>query len=243
MFHIIKLKETTSTNLYLQQLLKKEEVEEGTVIVVEEQTAGKGQGSNTWESEKGKNLTFSIVLYPDFIEIERHFFISEIVSLAVADTLSEETDDIYIKWPNDIYFREKKITGILIENTILGNVIQSSIIGVGTNINQQHFVSKAPNPVSLSQITGKEYELDSLLKSMLKNLYCRYKQLIDGEFEKIHQEYLAKLFRCNGFHTFKANDKCFEARIKEVTSSGYLLLETKDKKEYSFAFKEVQFVL
>ncbi len=242
MSKIIRLKEVGSTNQYLREILKKEPLAEGSLVVVENQLSGKGQANNTWESEKGKNLTCSMVLYPDFIDIKNQFVISEMISLAIADMLSAFVENVRIKWPNDIYVGNKKITGILIENSISENVIESSIIGMGININQEIFTSNAPNPVSLKQITKEDYDLDMLLKKLIQHILDRYNQLIEGKNKKIHQEYFNNLFRNNGYHLYKSQDVTFKAKIKAIKTSGHLVLETEEGLERMFAFKEVEFV-
>ena len=155
-FPLVALDETASTNQYLSQLCNQlqESVAELTTVTAEFQTAGKGQRGNTWEAEEGKNLLFSFVLYPSFLEARRQFILSQIVSLAIKEELSRWSDEITIKWPNDIYWKDKKICGILIENDLSGHHIRRSIAGIGININQEVFNSDAPNPFSLKQIPG-----------------------------------------------------------------------------------------
>lgn len=162
-WEIIHIAETDSTNRWLR-----ERGGEGDMVVVADyQTAGKGQGNNSWESERGKNLLFSVLYHPQRIPANRQFHISMAVSLAIADALGEHIGDVSIKWPNDIYWRNAKICGILIENRLLGQTIRDSIIGVGVNVNQRQFHSNAPNPVSLWQIHGHETDLELLLQSIL----------------------------------------------------------------------------
>ena len=150
---LIHINETNSTNNYLQSLCSEQKVEELTVVVADFQTSGRGQRGNSWESDPGKNLLFSTVIFPEFLEARRQFLISQIISLAIKEELDTYTTDISIKWPNDIYWKEKKICGMLIENDLMGRNISQSIIGIGININQEIFHSSAPNPVSLLQIT------------------------------------------------------------------------------------------
>ena len=147
---LIVLPETGSTNNYLSQLCNEQEaaVKEFTTVIAERQTAGKGQRGNSWESEDYRNLTFSFVLYPTFVEVRRQFLLSQFISLSIKEELDEWTEDISIKWPNDIYWHEKKICGILIENDLAGHHIGRCIAGIGVNINQEVFRSDAPNPVS-----------------------------------------------------------------------------------------------
>lgn len=200
---IIRLEETTSTNNYLRGLVGKEPLPEGSIVVTEYQTAGRGQVGNTWESEPGKNLMFSIILYPDFLPANRQFLISQIAALSVKETLDAYVDGITVKWPNDIYWRDKKICGMLIENDLTGHSLYCSVIGIGININQREFLSDALNPVSLVQITGREYDREEILNSFLKRLYDRYLGLLQEKEEEIRSAYMAALYRGNGFHPYR----------------------------------------
>lgn len=160
---IIRLAETDSTNNYLREQCAKARLPEGSLVIADFQTAGKGQVGNSWESEAGKNLMFSILLYPDSLPANRQFLISQIASLSVKETLEGYTDSVKVKWPNDIYWKDRKICGMLIENDLSGQHLYCSVIGIGLNINQEIFRSDAPNPVSLTQITGKAYDREEVL--------------------------------------------------------------------------------
>ena len=176
-FPLIHLDETDSTNRYLTQLCDRQQVAEYTTVCADYQTAGKGQRGNTWESERGKNLMFSLVLYPTFLQPQRQFILSQLTALAVRDTLTRWAGDIRIKWPNDIYWQEKKICGILIENELNAEGIARSIIGIGLNVNQTKFHSDAPNPVSLRQITGGEENPMEVLHDIQTYIRERYEGL------------------------------------------------------------------
>jgi BirA family transcriptional regulator, biotin operon repressor / biotin---[acetyl-CoA-carboxylase] ligase len=171
---LIHINETNSTNNYLQSLCSKQKMEELTVVVADFQTSGRGQRGNSWESDPGKNLLFSTVIFPEFLEARRQFLISQVISLAIKEELDTYTTDISIKWPNDIYWKEKKICGMLIENDLMGRNISQSIAGIGININQEIFHSSAPNPVSLVQITGKEHDLFEILKNIMLRIQSYY---------------------------------------------------------------------
>ena len=160
---IIHIDETDSTNRYLKG------VKEGNVVVADYQTSGRGCGTNTWESERGKNMLFSVMIHPVQLPVQRQFHISMAISLAIVEALEQQIGDVSIKWPNDIYWRNAKICGILIENTLQGNRIKDSVIGVGLNVNQRAFHSDAPNPVSLWQIHGQETDREQLLRDILRN--------------------------------------------------------------------------
>ena len=182
-----------STNVYATQLLAQEDVIEGTVIVAKYQTAGKGQGSHTWDSDSNKNLLFSIILYPDTVLPEEQIFITMAVSLGVCDFLNSFFEGSQIKAPNDIYYNNHKIAGILIENTIVDGIINSCVVGIGLNVNQTSFHSDLPNPISIANITGKEQNTDDCLNKLLACLDKRYKELLYGDREKIKSDYTSRL--------------------------------------------------
>ena len=240
---IIHIRETNSTNNYLKELLQTQNVDEGTVVWADFQSAGKGQRGNGWESEAGKNILFSIVLFPGFIKAGEQFILSQIVSLAVANCLQEYTEGISIKWPNDIYWNEKKICGILLENTILEDNIGHSVAGIGININQENFRSEAPNPVSLKQITNRDYNLEEILKTVVDNINAYYQQIKIGKTDSLIKQYKESLFRKDGYHLYNDGISDFLARIQDVDSSGLLILKTKEGEERHFAFKEVKYII
>jgi len=240
--NIIRVETVSSTNSYLKESARNRVLEEGTVVVARNQTAGKGQRGNSWESEAGKNITCSILLYPSFLPVQRFFLLSEAVSLGVKEMLDVYTSGITVKWPNDIYYQEKKIAGILIENELTGNVYTSSVVGTGLNVNQERFLSHAPNPVSLKQITGEDFDTKTLLEKLVENiLYC-YEQLKSGDIETIIQKYHDALYRRAGFHRFEDEAGKFNARIDRVSDDGLLHLITDMNEERSYAFKNVRFV-
>lgn len=240
---VIHISETNSTNNYLKELLQTQNVDEGTVVWADFQSAGKGQRGNGWESEAGKNILFSIVLFPGFIKAGEQFILSQIVSLAVANCLQEYTEGISIKWPNDIYWNEKKICGILLENTILEDNIGHSVAGIGININQENFRSDAPNPVSLKQITNRDYNLEEILKTVVDNISMYYQQIKIGKTYSLIKQYKESLFRKDGYHLYNDGISNFLARIQDVDSSGILILKTKEGEERHFAFKEVKYII
>lgn len=240
---IIHISETNSTNNYLKELLQTQNVDEGTVVWADFQSAGKGQRGNGWESEAGKNILFSIVLFPGFIKAGEQFILSQIVSLAIANCLQEYTEGISIKWPNDIYWNEKKICGILLENTILEDNIGYSVAGIGININQEDFRSDAPNPVSLKQITNRDYNLEEILKTVVDNINVYYQQIKIGKTDSLIKQYKESLFRKDGYHLYNDGISNFLARIQDVNSSGILILKTKEGEERHFAFKEVKYII
>jgi len=242
---LIILPETDSTNNYLTQLCNEQQsaVREFTTVIAERQTAGKGQRGNSWESEDCRNITFSFVLYPTFIEARRQFILSQIVSLSIKEELDEWTKGISIKWPNDIYWHDKKIAGILIENVLSGSTFSRAIIGMGLNINQKNFYSDAPNPVSLYQITGRTYKIEKILDEFTEAFGKRYTDTFTNSSDRIHKEYIAALYRNDGVYPFYSDGNIFHASIADVELDGHLLLSTESGEKKRFAFKEVSFLL
>jgi birA, biotin-[acetyl-CoA-carboxylase] ligase region len=236
---VIRLAETVSTNNYIRSLLKEQTLPEGSLVVTNFQTSGRGQAGNSWESEAGKNLTFSIVIYPETIAANEQFLISQIAALSVKETLSEYTDNIRVKWPNDVYWNDRKICGMLIENDLGGYSIYCSVCGIGININQKEFFSDAPNPVSLTQITGQEYNLEEILTRFRHHFYQLYIKLLQDKKEFIRQQYRNALYHGEGFHTYKDDHGMFEAEIKDIEPTGHLILRLREGEIRRYAFKEV----
>ncbi|MDR1004589.1 MAG: biotin--[acetyl-CoA-carboxylase] ligase [Prevotellaceae bacterium] len=245
----IQLTETASTNRYLTQLCdeKGDAVAELTTVTAVSQTAGRGQRGAGWESEPGKNLTFSFVLYPAFLEVRRQFLLSQLVALSVKEELDAYTDGISVKWPNDIYWQEKKICGILIEHHLCGSVIGRSIVGIGLNINQEHFRSDAPNPVSLRQITGRTYDCSLLLTGIMNRVEACYNALradtSGGQASCVAQHSAEALFRRDGYHRYADAGGVFTARLLRVDADGRFVLETEAGETRSYLFKEVQYLI
>lgn len=231
-----------STNTLASQLLNGEEQQEGTVIYTDYQSAGKGQQGSSWESCKGKNLLFSIILSPFSIIPEDQFILSMAISLGICDFLDHNLEEIKIKWPNDIYVKDDKIAGILIENSILGNTLKSSIAGIGLNINQESFSDTIPNGVSMKMIRGKEYDLELCFKEVLLQLDQRYKQLLYGDRNIIRAEYLARLYKLNEWHLFRKEGSEFKGRIINVLPTGKLKIEEETGRKVEFSFREVEYV-
>ena len=230
----------SSNNYAATQLLTKR-LPEGIVFVANSQVDGRGQVSNKWESEPNKNLTLSILLYPDFIEIRRQFEISKAISLGVVDFLKELTDHVSIKWPNDIYIRTRKVAGILIENSIHTDKISSCIVGIGLNINQTKFISDAPNPVSLRQITGKIYDLEEMLPELCLKMDARYLQIRNGDFRQIDDDYTEMLYQRDRWSPYSDENGDYEGQIVGVDQIGRLMIESRAGKINKYDFKEVTF--
>ena len=232
-FKIIHIEETDSTNRWM-----KENGEGEMVVVAEYQTAGKGCGSNSWESERGKNLLMSILMHPKHLQAKNQFIITQIVSVALCRTLENYIDKpVEIKWPNDIYVDNRKICGVLIENRLQGRMIKDSIIGIGLNVNQQEFRSDTPNPVSIMQLTGKETDREELLTRFLDILNKT------AESKTTCFDYQNLMYRRTGNYLFKTKTNCFTASIIGVNNDGRLMLQDENGLAHLFAFKEIQFII
>lgn len=236
---LIYLPETDSTNRYLQVSLDSEMLTDGTVVWTDFQTAGRGQPGNSWESEKGKNLLFSLLYYPEQLPANQPFIIAELAALSVRRTLEQFISGVSVKWPNDIYRDDQKICGILIENTISSGQISRSVIGIGLNLNQERFCSEAPNPVSLKQLTGETYDRRAFLKELCTTFQTLRLQLEAGGAAAIHDEYTQSLYRKTGFHRYRDAAGDFEAQIHHIELSGHLVLARRDGTLSKYAFKEV----
>lgn len=244
---VISLDEINSTSGYLNKLSSKQPhlTPEFTTVTALFQTAGKGQRGNTWEAEKGRNLLFSFIFYPSFLEARKQFILSQLISLSIKEELEQWTNDISIKWPNDIYWKQQKICGILIENELTGSQIDQCIAGVGININQDVFHSDAPNPVSLKQITKQEHDCNLILSNIMKRIKSYYTRMQNegGVTELIIDRYTDSLFRKEGFHRYKDKSGEFSAQLSRVECDGRFILEDEEGKEREYLFKEVQYVL
>lgn len=244
MARYINIHETASTNTYLARMATM--LPSGTVIYTHHQSAGRGQRGNSWEAEPGKNLTFSMLVKNPRVAPAAQFCISEAVSLAIVDFLSQYATGFTIKWPNDIYHGDRKICGILIEHSLCGNAIKHTIIGVGINVNQHEFHSDAPNPVSLWQIIGKEVPLEEALRDVCTRIENAVASLADAaSLAALHSRYLQSLYRRDGkLHDFMLpSGERFRATIDDVQPTGTLMLGHEDGTVRGYAFKEVAFVL
>lgn len=244
---LILLDECHSTNSYAASLEMPPD-DDMRVISARAQTAGRGQRGNSWEAEPGKNLTFSVVWRQQGVGPAAQFSISEAVALAVCDLLRNHDIESRVKWPNDIYVGERKICGILIEHSLWGAEIRRTIAGVGINVNQRIFHSDAPNPVSMTQLTGLQYDLNELLKEYVALLSERLTLIASPAGKKnIHKEYCHRMWRFDGvYHTFRdvASGESYQGKIKNVEPSGYLYVEEKgSEKLHRYAFKEVEFLI
>ena len=237
--------EVSSTNTYLKELLTAGvDLPELTLVDADFQTGGRGQQGNSWESEREKNLLFSLLCHPTFLPATNQFVLSQAIAVAAQRTLSEYTDGITIKWPNDIYWNDQKICGTLIECNLMGNCIKDCIIGTGINVNQMEFKSDAPNPVSLAQITGFTFNRQTILDSVVQQFKELYEELKDSGVEALKADYMQHLYRREGFYPFQEpNGETFEAEIVDVEPMGHLVLRRRDGSLSKYEFKEIKYIL
>jgi len=236
---------TNSTNTLLKELIANGQTPE--FLYTDYQTAGRGQTGNSWESEKGKNLLCSILLPPD----KNLYFLNIAVGVAVYHTVQtvlqrsgltakrSYSEAVSVKWPNDIYWQDKKVAGILIENAIIGNEITYSIAGIGLNVNQTEWHSDAPNPVSLKQISGKDYDIERLMNRLLEAVHA----VLNEPEQDVWAYYKAHLYRREGFWPYEDNNGQFLARIKDVLPTGEIVLRDQKGKERIYHFKQIRYVI
>ena len=239
---IISLKRTDSTNNYTKELASKTSINHFTCFSTTEQTAGKGQGKNSWYSKKNESLTFSIFLKPN-ITAQNQFIISKVISLGIIDFLNNFKAGFKIKWPNDIYFQNKKICGVLIENTLSGKNINQCIVGIGININHQVFPKDLPNPISLFQITNNKYSEYELLNNLLTDIHKRYNELEVKNHDTIDKEYLKNLYRYKMVSRFSNFEEEFSGIITGLGEYGKLKVQNRNtRKEKEYDLKEIVFL-
>lgn len=240
---LLTFPELNSTQTYAQELLTRTVPEEGTLVTTSFQRAGKGLLRNSWESEAGKNLLISLILYPGFLPLNQAFLFSQAMAIGVREWVGGYLGDrARIKWPNDVYIDDGKAAGMLIQNSLSGNRIQHSVVGVGINVNQTAFPAGIPNPVSLKGATGRDFDLEECLAGLCARLEDWYLRLKEGHWENIRKEYLRHLYGMGESRTFadRAGNR-FEGRIEGVAENGYLLVGTAQGLR-SFEVKELQFV-
>ena len=238
---IIRLKEVDSTNRFLKEMDSYDE-NALTIAVADYQTAGKGQGTHTWEGEAGKNLLFSMMVCPHWVPVRQQFLLSEAGALAIKDALDTYTDGIMLKWPNDVYWNDKKISGTLIETSVDSKGIKRCIFGIGININQMEFKSDAPNPVSLAQILGHEVDREEVLQKIIEAFEKYYELLRRADYMDVSGIYHLSLYRRKGFHWYEDKDGKFEGAFVEVEDDGHLILHDKQGVIRSYAFGELKYL-
>jgi len=238
--NVVFVPECPSTNDLAATLLPLASTVEGTIVITNHQTAGRGQRGNTWQTLPGQNLTFSLILKPTFLPVKDQFYLTVVTALGLHDFLKAKMlDVIQIKWPNDLLVNEKKICGILIENQVQNNVLASSIVGIGLNIMQEIFALS--NATSLKLETGKNYSLSDEFQSLLSFLEARYLLLRQGKRNELLHDYLQVLYRINNRHSFKSKEIEFEGIIVGVDDIGRLQVSTTNGLR-TFDLKEIQYL-
>ena len=235
-------RETDSTNLWGKRAWREEGAGHGELFVAEYQSAGRGRFTRRWSAPPDSAITMSILICPEFSP-QKAPMLTLVMGLSVAQAVRELDIEVSIKWPNDIYWKDKKICGMLIENDLMGRNISQSISGIGINVNQEVFHSTAPNPVSLRQITGKQYDIFEILKNIMLRIQSGYELLRNGDTEPIAHRYEKALFRKEGMHRYKDADGEFFARIICVEPEGKLILEDDAQRKRGYMFKEVEYLL
>ena len=243
MLHYHHFSQIDSTNAFLQRKQSECDIRNW-VVSADEQTAGKGMGSNSWESEVGKNLTFSLALDVSFLPAEKQFLLSEAVPLGIVEVLDKllPVEKLSIKWPNDIYYENRKLAGILINSTIKANMMGISIIGIGLNVNQMQFQDWPTHPISLKLITGKGYALQPLLEQIAEHIIIKVEQL-KADLTTIEQDYLKRLFRYHTWADYEVGGKVLRVFMTGIDPFGRLQLVDEQQTFYTFDIKEIKFVL
>ncbi|MCD7710799.1 MAG: biotin--[acetyl-CoA-carboxylase] ligase [Porphyromonadaceae bacterium] len=243
---VVSLPEIDSTNAEMHRRMSLvPDLPHGTTVVAEYQTAGRGQQGNRWESQAGMNLTFTLLLRPRYITAAQSFILSQLVSLSIVEVLSRYLPGTVIKWPNDIYYGDSKLAGILIENRLQGETLDSSIVGIGLNINQLSFSTSLPNPVSLSQIIEHSVDREELLSLLVETISRTVADYIPADEAAVADRYRASLYRGKGFYPYfdLLAREPIRAEIAGVDSSGTLSLRTESGEIRRYLFKEVQYCL
>lgn len=241
-FRWLKLDEVDSTNNYLRRYSPLREVET-TLVTAEHQSAGRGAGENSWESERSKNLIFSIQWLPAALPARHIFALSEVLALAIRDALEDFAPGFTIKWPNDIYYQDWKIAGTLIENDLSGKDVSRAILGTGININQVAFLSDAPNPRSLAQILGHEVERHEVLHGVMYHFDRYRRMLLHEEYDTLHKLYKEHAYAWETPRTYEDEHGTFQARITDIQPDGHLILTDAESVHRRYAFKEVKLIL
>jgi BirA family transcriptional regulator, biotin operon repressor / biotin---[acetyl-CoA-carboxylase] ligase len=237
----LQFDEISSTNDWLMEQISVQKFTEGTVVFALHQTRGKGQRGSSWAAVDAKSLTFSVLLKPSFLSISNAFDLSVCVALAIHDCLNELRPGFHIKWPNDIYFEDQKIAGVLIENQMSKSVYQNAVVGVGLNLNQDEF-EDLPKAISLKQIVGVEFPLANVLERLCETLEARYLQLRAKKYESLKGEYISKLYWFNESRFFKIKNELIQATIVDVLRNGRLQVELIDGELRDFDIKEIEFI-
>ncbi len=241
--NIIKLNAIDSTNSYLKKCIVEKDLESYTVVLAEHQTKGRGQMGAVWESERGKNLTFSILVKFLNFEVHQQFYLSMAVALAVLRTVNTYLNtSIFVKWPNDILADKDKLAGILIENMLTGNQIKQAVIGIGLNVNQEKFSENVKNVTSLKKLTNLNFDKDKLLGEIVESLKYYINYIECKDFMRLKKLYLKKLYRFEIPTMFEdKSGYIFLGKIITVSEDGHLVIELENETTRKFNLKEIKF--
>lgn len=244
-WHHTHVPRTSSTMTLIRKVtIPESEANRVELITADFQEAGHGQRGTVWEADEGKNLLFSFAFRPKGIRADHQFFLSEALALAVCDALQPLIGNCTVKWPNDIYWNNYKICGMLLEHTLCGQFIDNTRTGVGINVNQQNFKGDAPNPVSIRQIMGKDASRKELMERTIARFVHYYDMLLHSDSNALHNIYMKRLYRRAGFHPYRdSSGQTFEAAIADIAPTGLLTLETRSGERRTFAFKEISFAI
>jgi BirA family transcriptional regulator, biotin operon repressor / biotin---[acetyl-CoA-carboxylase] ligase len=238
--NLVFLPECHSTNSYLLDLARASQLPEGTLVITDNQTAGRGQRNHQWHTEEGQNLTFSLLLAPKFLSVKNQFLLSQAIALAVHDSIKLLINaEVKVKWPNDIMIDGKKTCGILIENQLTGNAYEAAVVGIGLNVNQTNF--SLSTATSLALAAGETFDLDELLDSLCKHVEVRYLQLKNNQAEQLKSDYLDAMYWRGEAHHFFGHGKNFAGMIAGVDETGKLKVESEGK-QHIFDLKEIAYL-
>ncbi|MDO5760400.1 MAG: biotin--[acetyl-CoA-carboxylase] ligase [Bacteroidota bacterium] len=242
-YEILKLDSVDSTQTFLMERDENLDLQEFYTVYTSNQSAGKGQGEHKWESEKDKNICFSFLLRPVFINPADQYIITQIISLAIVQTLRDYgLKEVKIKWPNDIYVKENKICGILVQNKIIGREFATSYVGIGININQTQF-SFAPNPTSLCLETNKEFDKYKVFQKVMQNIIDLYTKYKYDTLNTLKQEYLNNLLFLNEYRNYEYLGKEIKAKIISTNSFGHLILQDEKENTYTAELRQLNFLI
>lgn len=247
----ISLDEVSSTNDYVRSIAS-QHTDSVVVVSAQYQTAGRGQGGNRWESNRGDNVLASVLFRPRNVVPSQQFVLSMAGALAVREAIvgilvgmkgmpQGFIDDVRVKWPNDVFCRDRKISGTLIETTVRSGRIDSCVFGVGINVNQVRFSADAGHPTSLRLITGCRYDTEKVIDGVVSALQSRIEQVDSGDYEGVRADYLASLYRREGMHTYRDKNGTFRAQTLDVEPDGHLVLRDMGGNVRRYGFKQVAF--
>ena len=237
-FEVVEYDELASTNTLAEEIASSE-LKDKTVIFTRKQTRGRGQATNKWESAPNRNISMTVILCPEHLEAGKQFAVSMVIALGCLDFLKRYVGQVSVKWPNVVYAGDRKIAGILIEHRIAGPFVRNSLCGIGVNINQEKFLSDAPNPISLLQLTGREMLLDDALAGLLECIGSRYVQIND--YKALEEDFLQYMYRADGVYWWEDEAGRFEASVAGIDEYGQLVLRDIQGRKRIYAFKEVKY--